>query len=359
MGRINDGAMRDWNDGDIVTATLYEADHEMLRAAINDNFDRLIKSFTVYDSAGNVLQTKNFDLAFNFIKVKQGTGIQLALDTSTGVLTVTAVPANNSIGTAQIQDGAVTTAKIANLNVTEGKLADSAVTTSKIANTAVTADKIANLTVTTGKLADSAITTAKIADGNVTSSKLQDDAVTAAKLADNAVTTANIVDASVTSAKIGPGAIISPLLGNDAVIEAKIQDGAVTNTKIADGSVSTAKIQDGAVTAQKLDPSLVGQNLELEAHNADVYAHQAILRSEADLGSYDATNKKYTIVNFYLPDDTLYMQSTLSDLTDGLYHVDTWDFYDVDGVTITKTIEWTLVYDANKIIVEKIPQEVL
>jgi hypothetical protein len=36
MARINDGTLKDWKDGDKVTADLYEADREILRAAIND-----------------------------------------------------------------------------------------------------------------------------------------------------------------------------------------------------------------------------------------------------------------------------------------------------------------------------------
>jgi hypothetical protein len=36
MAKINDGTLKDWKDGDKVTADLYEADREILRAAIND-----------------------------------------------------------------------------------------------------------------------------------------------------------------------------------------------------------------------------------------------------------------------------------------------------------------------------------
>jgi hypothetical protein len=36
MAKINDGTLKDWKDGDKVTSDLYEADREILRAAIND-----------------------------------------------------------------------------------------------------------------------------------------------------------------------------------------------------------------------------------------------------------------------------------------------------------------------------------
>lgn len=99
---------------------------------------------------------------------------------------------NDSVVTANIQDGAVTAVKIA---------AD-AVTTSKILNSNVTTAKIADLNVTEGKLAASAVATAKIADAAVTTAKIADLNVTEGKLAASAVATAKIADAAVTQAKL-------------------------------------------------------------------------------------------------------------------------------------------------------------
>ena len=54
------------------------------------------------------------------------------------------VPADNTVSSAKIQNGAITTAKLTDANVTTAKIADANVTTAKIADDAVTADKLAN-----------------------------------------------------------------------------------------------------------------------------------------------------------------------------------------------------------------------
>ena len=64
----------------------------------------------------------------------------------------------NSIGSNEIEKGAVTTAK----------LTVAAVTSVKIANSAVTSAKIANGAITTGKILEGAVTSSKIADGTIT-----------------------------------------------------------------------------------------------------------------------------------------------------------------------------------------------
>lgn len=59
-------------------------------------------------------------------------------------------PADDSVGTVQLQDGSVTTPKIADLAVTTAKIADANVTTAKIADDSVTAAKIASEPVSVG-----------------------------------------------------------------------------------------------------------------------------------------------------------------------------------------------------------------
>ena len=161
MGTINDGAMKNWENGDVVTEALYEADREMLRVAINDNFARLMKSITVLNADGSTKTTKNMDTAFNFLKVKDGTGITLSMD-GVGTVTIAASPAAASVNTAALQDGSVLTVK----------LADGSVTTIKLAAGSVTTDKMVDGSVTNAKIADASITTVKIADGSVTGVKL-------------------------------------------------------------------------------------------------------------------------------------------------------------------------------------------
>lgn len=263
MGRINNGAMKDWSNGNIVTAELYEADHEMLRVAINDNFDRLTKSITVLNADGSTKTTKNMDTAFNFLKIKDGAGVSVALDTTSGVLTITAVPAAGSIGNAQIADNSITTAKIV----------------------------------------DGAVTEAKLAAG------------------------------SVTTGKIGAGA--------------------VTEGNIADQSVSASKIVDGSITASKLDITFGDSTPAVLTHNADRHAHNFILQEEADLTSYDTTNKIYTKVYFRRENGTLHAVSNLGNLSGGTYLRDTWDFYDDGGSSIVETLVWVLTYNADKKVIKK------
>ena len=86
------------------------------------------------------------------------------------------VPADNTVSSAKIQNGAVTTAKIvANAVVTDSinadaitsaKIADNAVVTAAIDNNAVTTDKIVDANITTAKIADQAVTLAKLPHGD-------------------------------------------------------------------------------------------------------------------------------------------------------------------------------------------------
>ena len=105
--------------------------------------------------------------------------------------------AGHTVGTAQIEDGAVTEPKIAAGNITTALLADDAVTQPKIADGAVGADQLANNAVGTAEL--------------------QDDAVTNDKLDSNAVTTDNLNALAVTTPKIANGAVTVAKLGADAL----------------------------------------------------------------------------------------------------------------------------------------------
>lgn len=76
-----------------------------------------------------------------------------------------------------------------------------------------------------------------------------------------------------------------------------------------------------------------------------------ILTDEGFLNSYatDAdVNGYYTVVTFKRNNSTIYLVSTLSNPdTNGYYQTCTWDFYDIDGTTITSTKTWTFTYDTN------------
>jgi hypothetical protein len=350
---INAGAMRDWENGQIVTAELYEADHEMLRVAINDNFARLVKSVTVLNANGTTKTTKNMDTAFNFLKIKDGTGVAITLDATTGILTITAVPVAGSIGTSQLADGAVTTVKIADLNVTLAKLAANSVDASKIVDGSVGTAEIADSSVTSAKIAANAVTSTKILDGAVGTAEIADNAITTAKVTDANITTAKIADISVTTEKLADGAITEDKIADAAVTTEKLGAGAVTEGNIADQSITSAKIVDGSITASKLDATFGDSTPAVLAHNADRHAHNFILQEEVDPTSYDTTNKIYKKAYLRRENGTLYMVSNLSNLSNGTYLTVTCDYYDDGGASIVETLVWTLTYDANKKVTSK------
>jgi hypothetical protein len=140
MGKIGTGVLRDWNNGEIMNEADYEQEREILRVAINDNYDRLIKKYEVLDASGLVKTTQNLDTAINFLKFKESSSIVLTLDTLTSTMQLAVV------------DGSITTAKLANLNVTTAKIADGNVTTIKLADLNVTREKVADGAINLQKL---------------------------------------------------------------------------------------------------------------------------------------------------------------------------------------------------------------
>jgi hypothetical protein len=139
-----------------------------------------------------------------------------------------------TVGTADIQNGAVTTPKIKGGAVTTNKLAGNAVTAQKIATQAVGPAKIAATAVRTAKIADAAVTTAKIADAAVTTAKIADAAVTNVKLANGSVSNAKLGTNSVTSTKIADGQVRAPDLGaiNQRTNSTTINAGAFTSVVV-------------------------------------------------------------------------------------------------------------------------------
>jgi hypothetical protein len=141
-----------------------------------------------------------------------------------------------TIGTRQLENGAVTARKIRRHGVTGSRLANGSVASAKLVRGAVTGDKLAEGAVTTGKLGELSVTTGKLANGAVSNGKLGDAAVTNGKLANGAVT----------NSKLGTGAVNTGKLADGAVTTGKLADSAVTTGKLADASVTSAKLSPGA-----------------------------------------------------------------------------------------------------------------
>lgn len=129
-----------------------------------------------------------------------------------------------------------------------------------LANDSVGQAQIANGAVGTGELIDRNITAVKIALLAITAAELADNAVTQLKMADNSVGTAEIIDANVTGPKLANDAVTQAKMANDSVGTAEIINANVTEPKLADDAVSTRTIDDGAVTAAKLAAGVVNSD---------------------------------------------------------------------------------------------------
>lgn len=150
MAKINSSTLRNWNDGEVMYSQDYEQERSIIQTAINDNFDRLIKNYSVLDESGVVKTTQTLDTAINDLKFKDTSTIILSLDNTTSTLQIAVI------------DGSITTSKLQDLGVTTSKIADGNVTTVKLANLSVTNEKLATSSVTTSKIWDNAITDEKI-----------------------------------------------------------------------------------------------------------------------------------------------------------------------------------------------------
>jgi hypothetical protein len=109
-------------------------------------------------------------------------------------------------------------------------------------------------------MTDNSVGTAEIANGAVLNSKIADNAVTGAKILDGTVGTLDIADGAVTAAKLTNGAVVAGKIAAGAVGGNEIANTAVSNAKIADAAVNSAKIADASIGATDIAPNAVGTN---------------------------------------------------------------------------------------------------
>ena len=96
--------------------------------------------------------------------------------------------------------------------------------------------------------AENSLTSAMLRDGAISTSKLADGAVTAEKIAAGVIDGSRLKQGTVTARELGAASVGEDALCSNAVITAKLADGAVTAEKLADGvlrDVATGQAMDG------------------------------------------------------------------------------------------------------------------
>ncbi|MEQ9102884.1 MAG: hypothetical protein RIF36_18375 [Imperialibacter sp.] len=185
-----------------------------------------------------------------------------------GLTNIPATPGPNTVGSAEIVDGAISDVDISDVDA--GKIIG--LGTAATLNVGTGANQIVQLdgggalpavdgsnltgivqvigagTIGATELAANAVTNGKIADGNVTGAKIAIDAISSDKIVDGSVITIDLADGNVTTAK----------LANNAVTGVKIADGSIADADIAD--VAVGKVT-GLGTAATLDAGVTTNDL--------------------------------------------------------------------------------------------------
>lgn len=311
------------------------------------------------------------------------TNSETAIDTSNTANTNSSNALSNSetalsnSQTAKINsENAVNTANTANTNASEAlDKANQAISDSTNAvATANNADTNASDALTNSQnavaTANEAKSLATTADSNATQAKL--DSATALSTANNAKTVADQVrsefdqivsgntDAEVINARTnGSGTTFTN-------VKARLDD---SDNRLTQTNTNLSNLQQSFSNADKTTVGLGNVDNTSDLDKPISTATQTALDDKADkldlqelinegfLNSYATdvdANGYYTGVTFKRNDSTIYLVSTLSnpDAND-YYQTCTWDFYDVDGITITSTKTWTFTYDSNGKIITK------
>jgi microcystin-dependent protein len=172
--------------------------------------------------------------------------------------------ADDSVGTDQIEAGAVDTSELADDAVTTAKIADDQVTQPKIGPGAVGSTELADDAVTANKYADASIPLAAIPDATITGAKLVNLTVTSTKIATQAITTSKLGLQSVDTTNYKAGSINSTALGDASVVTDKLDDNAVTLAKLQQGTEGSFITFDNSSDATLLAPGAEGEVLSIQ-----------------------------------------------------------------------------------------------
>jgi hypothetical protein len=115
------------------------------------------------------------------------------------------------------------------------------------------------VTVGTDNIEDGAVTEPKLSDGAVSERTLAEGAVGQAALAQGSVSEQSLADTAVTGAKLADTAVKSRAIAGGAVTEAKLADGAVTAKKVAPDSITGANVAEDSLGGREIDESTLGE----------------------------------------------------------------------------------------------------
>lgn len=145
--------------------------------------------------------------------------------------TISVTPADGSIGTNQLANGAVTNEKIGL----------DAILSQNVADLAINQEKLAENAVTLGKIADQAITSTNIKDGSISTPKLQSNSVTTLIVAAGAIVTDSLAGGAVTAEKMTVN-VLSAITANLGTINAGTINGLGINGSVITGGTFRTSI---------------------------------------------------------------------------------------------------------------------
>ena len=214
-----------------------------------------VRGVDVLDSDGASL-----DVLTDDVSIQEGNNV--TLETTDGVLTISAVGADGGLssvavaapltgdGTSSnpvgVADGGISTAQLADDSVTDAKLADGTSVRSLTAKTNSGATVTTQTDAVTVRAGDNV--TIGEQDGEITISAVGPDGGLSSVSSDQTL--------------VGNGTADQPLgVANNSITSARILDGQVQSSDLATDAVSTAKILDDAVTASKIDDAAAVKSL--------------------------------------------------------------------------------------------------
>lgn len=159
---------------------------------------------------------------------------------------------SGSVGSDEIADQSISVDDLGASSVGALQLVDNSISTAKIADSAVTASKIAAGSVSgglAGAIADNTIGTADIENQSIAAADIANDTITGTQIANNILDDADIVDNGLDDTSLAANSVTDSELADNAVDAGAIAANAVTSGKIMNANVTAAKLADGAVTA--------------------------------------------------------------------------------------------------------------